>query len=275
MSRAATLRGGATAATVAALMSSSAVAQSAEAQATSQAAPKEKYRKDYKAPHRTITDVELDFQLHAGAPTVVNAKLIISPPSGQESGADLLLDGEDLTLKSVAIDGKSLTEDVDYKFTSDGMVLLASAMPEQQFELTSTVEVMPESNTQLSGLYKSGAVFCTQCEAEGFRRITYFQDRPDVMAKYKVRVEAAESSFPILLSNGNRLEEGSVGTGTGRHYAVWQDPFPKPSYLFALVAGDLGSIKSSFKVRHSIAYHFHNEGCLVIAVAVLCITVTV
>jgi len=99
----------------------------------------------------------------------------------------------------------------------------------------------------LSGLYKSGSAYCTQCEAEGFRRITYYLDRPDVMAKYRVRLEADKKSCPLLLSNGNFLEKGDLGNN--RHYALWEDPFPKPSYLFAVVAGDLGSIKDTYTTK--------------------------
>lgn len=109
------------------------------------------------------------------------------------------------------------------------------------------VKIRPEKNFELSGLYKSGSAYCTQCEAEGFRRITYYLDRPDVMAKYRVRLEADKKKCPLLLSNGNFVESGDAGNG--RHYALWEDPFPKPSYLFAVVGGDLGSIKDTFVTK--------------------------
>ncbi|KAG5189695.1 aminopeptidase [Tribonema minus] len=241
LSRAATLRAGGGLATAAAALMSTASPVAAEAQA----APKEKFRKDYMPLERTIQEVQLDFNLQEEGGTIVTAKLTMSAPSGR--GGDVFLDGEELELVSVAVDGKPLHADVDYKATSEGLTLMSSALPaDRAFELSTAVRVKPELNTKLSGLYKSGGMFCTQCEAEGFRRITYYQDRPDVMARFtRVRVEGNKNSVPVLLSNGNKVEEGDLGDG--RHYAVWEDPFPKPSYLFALVAGDLGSIKSQYK----------------------------
>ena len=113
--------------------------------------------------------------------------------------------------------------------------------------LTTTVEIVPEDNTQLSGLYKSGPMYCTQCEAQGFRRITYFPDRPDNMSTYaRVTLKAPKDEYPVLLSNGNLVEQGTLEDNNTRHYAVWSDPFPKPSYLFAAVAGNLASIHDSY-----------------------------
>ena len=117
--------------------------------------------------------------------------------------------------------------------------------PEGSFTLEIKTRVNPTANTQLSGLYRSGSAYCTQCEAEGFRRITYFLDRPDVLSVYTTRIEADKVEAPILLSNGNPAETGDLPGG--RHYAVWHDPFPKPSYLFALVGGDLGVARDTFK----------------------------
>src|SRR4029450_5632741 len=115
----------------------------------------------------------------------------------------------------------------------------------QPFTLEVVTSSAPETNTALSGLYRSRGTYCTQCEPEGFRRITYFIDRPDVLAVYTVRIEADKATTPVLLSNGNPVAHGDI-TGTGRHFAVWHDPFPKPSYLFALVGGDLASVRDSF-----------------------------
>jgi aminopeptidase N len=124
------------------------------------------------------------------------------------------------------------------------LILPASSLPASpSFTLTTKVLIRPEKNSELSGLYKSGPTFCSQCEAEGFRRITYYLDRPDVMATFRARIEADKAALPLLLSNGNKVEEGELPGG--RHYAVWEDPFPKPSYLFAVVAGKLASIKDS------------------------------
>ncbi len=106
------------------------------------------------------------------------------------------------------------------------------------------MRIRPDTNFELSGFYRSGSAYCTQCEAEGFRRITYYLDRPDVMARFRVRIEADRAKLPLLLSNGNRLEAGELPGG--RHYAVWEDPFPKPAYLFAVVAGDLGSVTDTY-----------------------------
>lgn len=214
------------------------------------AKPVEKFRKDYAPPPHVIKAVELDFQLHTGGErTVVSSKMSVTHAGGKGSGKPLFLEGEDLTLLSISVNGKELKEGPDYKLSKDGLTILASALPaDGEFEVSTRVSIDPENNTQLSGLYVSGPMFCSQCEAEGFRRITYFQDRPDVMAKYRVRLEADQASFPILLSNGNKLEEGPSKT-PGRHFALWEDPFPKPSYLFAVVAGDLGSISSSFKTK--------------------------
>lgn len=116
--------------------------------------------------------------------------------------------------------------------------------PPPQKKQNQQVRIRPDTNFELSGFYRSGSAYCTQCEAEGFRRITYYLDRPDVMARFQVRIEADKAKLPLLLSNGNRRETGELPGG--RHFAVWEDPFPKPAYLFAVVAGDLGSITDSY-----------------------------
>ncbi len=156
--------------------------------------------------------------------------------------APLVLDGDDLTLASLKLDGAALPPE-QYVATPDRLTI--AQPPQRPFRLEIETVVDPSANTQLSGLYRSGAIYCTQCEAEGFRRITYFPDRPDVMAVYTTRIEAAKADAPVLLANGNLTASGDV-PGTDRHFAVWHDPFPKPSYLFALVGGKLGCVEDSF-----------------------------
>ncbi|PZO87547.1 MAG: aminopeptidase N, partial [Micavibrio aeruginosavorus] len=159
---------------------------------------------------------------------------------GHQGDEAVFLNGEHLKLISVAIDGKTIDAIPDEK----GLTLPAQ---NDDFTLEVVTEIEPEKNTRLEGLYQSGGTYCTQCEAEGFRTITYYPDRPDVMATFTVRVEADEKSCPVLLSNGNLIEKGTLGNG--RHFTVWEDPTPKPCYLFALVAGDLVHIHDTFKTR--------------------------
>ena len=154
----------------------------------------------------------------------------------------MLLDGDELRLRSVKLDGTPLAADA-YVATPDGLTILQP--PNRPFVLETETEIDPSANTKLMGLYRAGNAYTTQCEAEGFRRITYFPDRPDVMAVYTTRIEADQAEVPVLLSNGNLVESGTIA-GTGRHYAIWHDPFPKPSYLFALVGGVLGVVEDSF-----------------------------
>jgi aminopeptidase N len=195
---------------------------------------------DYRPPDWLIETVDLDVALHPSAATV-RAKLKIKPnPAG--APAPLVLDGDELTLRSLALDGKPLPKD-DYVATPDRLTI--AQPPHRPFELEIETVVDPTNNTQLMGLYRAGATYCTQCEPEGFRRITYFIDRPDVMAVYTTRIEADKDEAPILLANGNLAREGDV-PGTKRHFAIWHDPFPKPSYLFAMVGGRLGCVADSF-----------------------------
>ena len=196
--------------------------------------------KDYRPPDWLIETVALDVSLHPTA-TTVRAKLKLKP-NAAGAPAPLVLDGEDLNLKSLALDGKPLPKE-NFVATPDKLTI--AQPPHRPFELEIETVVDPTGNTQLMGLYRAGATYCTQCEAEGFRRITYFLDRPDVMAVYTTRIEADKSEAPILLANGNLIAQGDV-PGTSRHFATWHDPFPKPSYLFALVGGDLASVKDTF-----------------------------
>ncbi|MGG4671873.1 aminopeptidase N [Providencia sp. Me1] len=197
-----------------------------------------KYRQDYQAPDYTITEIDLDFNLDP-VKTVVTAISKVKRLNPQSS--TLELNGEDLSLVSIEVDGKAWQ---DYK-ESEGKLIIES-LPES-FTLRIVNEISPEKNTALEGLYVSGEALCTQCEAEGFRHITYYQDRPDVLARYTTTITADKSRYPYLLSNGNRIAEGELEDG--RHWVKWEDPFPKPSYLFALVAGDFDVLKDIFVTR--------------------------
>jgi aminopeptidase N len=195
---------------------------------------------DYRRPDWLIRTVELDVALHPTGSTV-RAKLSVTP-NGSTAPAPLVLDGDELKLRSIHLDGKPLPAD-SFVATPDRLTIAQA--PQRPFELEIETVLDPTNNTKLMGLYRAGATYCTQCEAEGFRRITYFLDRPDVMAVYTTRIEAEKNEASVLLSNGNLIEHGDIA-GTSRHYAMWHDPFPKPSYLFALVGGNLGCVRDSF-----------------------------
>jgi aminopeptidase N len=195
---------------------------------------------DYRPPDWRIGTVELDVVLHPTA-TTVRAKLSISP-NGAGPAAPLVLDGDELKLTSIRLDGKPLPAE-SFVATPDRLTIAQA--PQRPFELEIETVLDPTNNTKLMGLYRAGSTYCTQCEAEGFRRITYFLDRPDVMAAYTTRIEAEKKEAGVLLANGNLVAHGDIA-GTSRHFAVWHDPFPKPSYLFALVGGNLGRVKDSF-----------------------------
>jgi aminopeptidase N len=197
--------------------------------------------KDYRAPDYLIDKVDLDVKLHPTA-TRVLSRLSIRPNPQGRPGAALALDGDGLVARRIALDGREL--DLASGFATANSLTLAEP-PKGAFTLEIETEIDPSANTRLMGLYRSGAAYCTQCEAEGFRRITYFLDRPDVLSVYTTRLEAEISEAPLLLSNGNRIDAGAL-EGGARHFALWHDPFPKPSYLFALVGGDLGSIHDEF-----------------------------
>lgn len=194
---------------------------------------------DYRPSDFSIPQTGLTFRLSPDA-TGVTAVLAIERRDGAAASASLVLDGDGLVLKRIAIDGRELAP-ADYLATPDQLTILR---PPARFELLLETEIAPASNEALMGLYRSSNVYCTQCEAEGFRRITYFLDRPDILSVYTVRIEARLDEAPLLLSNGNPVESGALADGW--HYARWHDPFPKPSYLFALVAGNLGQVADSF-----------------------------
>jgi aminopeptidase N len=207
-----------------------------------QSGRKPKLLKDYAPPDYLIEEVELDVALDPKAARVA-AKLRLRPnPKVATGGRPLVLDGEGLTLQSLALNGQRLSPQ-DYEL-KQGSLSIAAVLA-QPFTLEVVTLCDPDANTALSGLYRSRGTYCTQCEPEGFRRITYFIDRPDVLAVYTVRIEADRATTPVLLSNGNPTAHGDI-PDTGRHFAIWHDPFPKPSYLFALVGGDLASVPDSF-----------------------------
>jgi aminopeptidase N len=195
---------------------------------------------EYRPPDWLVETVDLHVNLHpTQAPVRATLKFKPNPAAG--APAPLTLDGDGLTLVSLKIDGAPVAKDA-YVATPDGLTI--AQPPHRPFTLEIETLVDPEANTQLSGLYRSSGNYCTQCEAEGFRRITYYPDRPDVMAVFTTRIEADKSEAPVLLANGNLKDSGDLPDG--RHFAVWHDPWPKPAYLFALVGGKLGHIEDSF-----------------------------
>ncbi len=197
------------------------------------------YLKDYTKPLFQVDYVTLDFNLNEDFCRV----LATSKINALSAGAPLLLDGEDLELVSIFLDNEKL-QPAQYKLTSTSLEI--PNVP-ASFELKIETQIYPQKNTSLEGLYRSGATFCTQCEAQGFRKITYFMDRPDVMTKYSVTIEADKKKYPVLLSNGDRIKTEDLGDG--RHKAFWNDPHKKPCYLFALVVGDLGVIRDDFTTK--------------------------
>lgn len=199
--------------------------------------PQAKYRKDYTPPSHTISSIDLVFDLYDNN-TKVTA---VSKVTQLEQDNVLHLDGEHLKLTNIEVNEEKWTR---FEQVEGGIVI--SGLP-QEFELKVVTEIDPEANTALEGLYKSGGAFCTQCEAEGFRRITYYLDRPDVLAKYTTKVIADKTQYPYLLSNGNRIAEGVLENG--RHWVQWQDPHPKPAYLFALVAGDFDVLRDKYVTK--------------------------
>ncbi len=204
-------------------------------------APRTIRLKDYTPPAYLIETVQLDIALHSQN-TRVRSKLRLKPnPLANGARGSLVLDGSTFELESLSLNGRKLKAD-SYSIADDTLRL--HNPPVGAFELEAVTRINPSVNKALQGLYQSKGVYCTQCEAEGFRRITYMLDRPDILARYTVRLEADVREAPVLLANGNLQERGTLPGG--RHYAIWDDPHPKPCYLFALVAGDLGSIASDF-----------------------------
>ncbi|MXP48003.1 aminopeptidase N [Altererythrobacter luteolus] len=194
-------------------------------------------REDYKPFPWLIPEIALDFDLGLSATRVVS-KLTVVRNARADASPTIRLNGDGLQLQSVKVDGQPVT---DWSMDGDDLMLPLSG---EAHEVEIATEIDPSSNSQLMGLYASGGMLCTQCEAEGFRRITFFPDRPDVLSTYTVRMTGSKAAFPVLLSNGNKVAEGGGENGT--HWAEWHDPWPKPSYLFALVAGDLVANHDSF-----------------------------
>ncbi|EKT4541009.1 aminopeptidase N [Pseudomonas sp. NBRC 111118] len=198
------------------------------------------YLKDYQAPEYLIDETHLTFELFEDH-TLVHAQLVMRRNPARGAGLPPLeLDGQQLELLRASLDDQEL-QPGDYRLDADSLTIQPKA---ERFTLDTSVKIHPESNTALEGLYKSGKMFCTQCEAEGFRKITYYLDRPDVMSTFTTTVIAEQHRYPVLLSNGNPI--GSGPAEDGRHWATWEDPFMKPAYLFALVAGDLWCVEDSF-----------------------------
>ena len=203
--------------------------------------PNVKYLKDYKKPDYKIESVHLDFDLDEEN-TQVASTLKIKSDYDASSGEvrPLRLDGDELTLTGIAIDGRPLKPE-EYVVDDKGLTILN---PPKEFELSIGTEIHPKANTKLEGLYVSNGMFCTQCEPEGFRRITYYLDHPDVTSVFTTTLRADKEKLPCLLSNGNLIKEEKMADG--RTAVTWNDPFPKPSYLFALVGGDLDYINDKF-----------------------------
>ncbi len=199
------------------------------------------YLKDYRQPDYRVRHVDLDFDIHDDE-TFVTATLQVERNGNHTR--PMVLNGEEMDLLSLECDGLLLDPSA---YTLDAQSLTLQPPADENFTLKTRVRIHPETNTALSGLYKSGPMFVSQCESQGFRRITYFVDRPDNMATYTARIAADKGAMPVLLSNGNKVDEGDLPDG--RHFTSWADPFPKPSYLFAAVAGDLKPLDSEFITR--------------------------
>lgn len=217
------------------------------------------YLKDYQEPDFFIDETQLDVQLFEDETHVYSRLRLRRNLQARNQAASLVLHGKELELVSLALDGKPLSAG-DYVLEEESLTI--ASVPDQ-FELSSKVRIFPQLNTSLEGLYKSSNKFCTQCEAEGFRKITWYLDRPDVLSSFTTRIEADHQNYPVLLSNGNLVDSGicEESDKAGRHWVIWHDPFKKPSYLFALVAGNLYSVDDSFTTMsgREVALHIFVE----------------
>ncbi len=188
-------------------------------------APVENFRLDYRPLPHIVSKINMDFNIQDGL-TVVTSEMTVEPNPSSTEGDDLILDGDETSVKlmQLQINGRDLVEGIDYELKPGKLIVKGSSLYDNgsdKSSLKTVVEIVPEDNTQLSGLYKSGPMYCSQCEAMGFRRITYFPDRPDNMAVFEhIRIEADKESYPVLLSNGNFVESGLVDDSR-RHFAVW------------------------------------------------------
>ena len=202
-------------------------------------APKTIRLDEYRPPAFLVDNVELDFDLRPGITTVSAQLAMRRNPERSDAPTECVLNGVALTIRNLSINQSELAAN-EFEYIDD--VLTLKDVPDV-FVLHSVVEIQPEKNTALEGLYMSKGMYCTQCEAEGFRHITFFPDRPDVLSKFTTTVRADKEKYPLLLSNGNPVAQGEDGE---RHWVRWEDPFAKPCYLFALVAGDLACLEDSF-----------------------------
>ncbi len=209
-----------------------------------EASPQTIYLKDYNLPDFLIHTVDLNLELDLDATLVRSTMRIQRNPASHNRDSALVLHGEELELRAVSLNKQPLSE-IDYQLNQQSLVI--HTVPDDAFTLEIVVTNNPAKNTQLQGLYKSKDMLCTQCEAQGFRRITYFLDQPDIMARFTTTLVANKADYPILLSNGNLIDCGELDGG--RHWVKWEDPFPKPSYLFAIVAGKLACLEDSFITR--------------------------
>ena len=199
------------------------------------------FRSDYIKPNYLVHSIDIGFDLDSRC-TKVSSKMVLKQRE-ERYKSDLILFGEDLELVFILMNGKRLLEK-DFKII-DGNLIISNCSKLVILEIQTLV--YPKKNTSLMGLYVSGENLVTQCEAEGFRKITFFPDRPDILSKFRVMLRASKKDYPILLSNGNLTEKGNLDDG--RHYALWEDPFKKPSYLFALVAGKLVTNERKIKLK--------------------------
>jgi aminopeptidase N len=214
------------------------------------ATPQTIYLKDYRVPDFVIDNTDLVFDLNEEHCRVTSALGVRRNPDSQTQSAALVLNGgAGLDLQSVAIDGQPLSS-AEFVRTEDSLII--AELPDNCV-VTTEVLIKPQLNTTMMGLYKSRTMYCTQCEAEGFRNITFYLDRPDVMSEFTTKLIADKQQFPVLLSNGNAIDQGTVDDG--RHYVVWHDPFKKPAYLFALVAGDLSVVEDTFVTQSGRDIH--------------------
>jgi aminopeptidase N len=218
--------------------------------------PQTIYLKDYQVPDYLIHTVELNFTLDEQQTRVVSRLALVRNPDSQSSETALVLAGENLKLIRIVLNEDQELTETDYHITPESLII--HDVPQQRpFTLTIENEINPKANTALEGLYLSNGMFCTQCEAEGFRKITYFLDRPDVMAKFTTTLVADKTRYPVLLSNGNKIAQGDGDNN--QHWVTWEDPFSKPCYLFALVAGQLdanicGTTRHrQMRPRHAVA----------------------
>ncbi len=201
--------------------------------------PQEIYLKDYQVPDFLIEKTDLVFAIEEAQVTVTSTLLVARNPDSSNTETPLVLHGQALDLVSVSIDGRELAPE-EFQVDDETMTLTVA----NRCIVTCVTRIQPQNNTSLEGLYKSNGMYCTQCEAEGFRKITYYLDRPDVMSEFRTKIIADKTRYPVLLSNGNLLDQGELDNN--RHWAQWHDPFKKPAYLFALVAGELKYIEDQF-----------------------------